>query len=238
MQGGDFQFGRPHVPIRIGEGTAAEAAAHPWQGQKAHPQAIEQGRHGHGPSGEAGGRERQQASDGLALAPGQLHGRRAAHGGSDQANGCLGALLDLGQHRFQVGQHPPGAVVGAGGPGAEAKAEQIGDEKLVAWGQQGHQPPEFQKAAVKAVQEQQRRALADHGHGPAQGFRSVAVPWGADLGPGPHQARQVPPLHRRRQVASERIDQVAGGVAHQLLLGAARLLGTSGRGEGDQGVQL
>ena len=48
VQRGDLQFGSSHGCVWIGEGGAAKAPAHPWQGQKAHAQAIEQGRQGHG----------------------------------------------------------------------------------------------------------------------------------------------------------------------------------------------
>ena len=61
------------------------------------------------------------------------------------------------QNRFR-------SVVEAQGTGRKAKTEQIGDEQLKAIGQEGSQAPVFEKTAVETMQQQQRRALAEHRH--------------------------------------------------------------------------
>ena len=81
-------------------------------------------------------------------------------------------------------QYSNWAVIGLSWPWRKAEAEEIRNEKLKVRGKQRSQTSKFQKTAVESVQQQQRGAFADHGHGE----RII----------DPHR-RKRPPLHVLRQ---------------------------------------
>ena len=200
VQRGDLQLRRTHIPVRIREGAAAEAAPHTGQGQETHPKGIEQGRQRHRAAGEAGRGQQQQPGDPLRAAPRQLHRHRSTHRGADQPQRPLAlALGDGRQQQLEMTQHRSGAVLGLAGPRTEAKAVEIGHIEAVVGGQQRRQPTKLQMGAVEAVQQQQRRPLTDDRHRPGVG-----------------QVRQRPPLHGSGKIAAEGVEQAGGSLLQKL----------------------
>jgi hypothetical protein len=74
----------------------------------------------------------------------------------------------------------------------KAKAEQVGDKQLKAISQEWSQAPVFEKTAVETMQQQQRRALAEHRN--REGIIDS-------------QARQIPPLHLSSKGLGLRVKQ-------------------------------
>ena len=120
------------------------------------------------------------------MAAGQCDGHGSTHRGPDHSQWFVDPLAQQGlQEGIEMGQDTVRGKAAIDGAGAETKAVKVGNDQPVVRSQQGSEAAELQEGTVEAVEQQQRRTLADHRHRPAFG-----------------QSLQLPPLHRPGQIPS------------------------------------